>query len=142
MKKTPEYTCYNCLNGFHGQHSVSRGACGCTNLKHKKTSKRKKPYFILPSGGDNLGGPSLRWWIVCGPGLGRTNFHDKRLAQAAADCCNLVYVESKQDSRVAELVGALKYALTYGPDCATDNKLHAIQRDGAIEVLRRNGGKL
>ncbi len=47
-----------------------------------------KRYRTMKTGGDNLGGPSLNWWVILGPGLDRNHFQYRHDAVEAARVAN------------------------------------------------------
>ncbi len=48
-------------------------------------------YKVLKTGGDNLGGPALTWWMVLGPGLERNHFQHRHEAIEATRVANEAY---------------------------------------------------
>jgi hypothetical protein len=44
-------------------------------------------------------------------------------------------MDGQSDNIIRDLLRSLEYALTYGPECAMDNKMHANQRDAALKSM-------
>jgi hypothetical protein len=60
---------------------------------------KKNLYRVMKTGGDNLGGPSFSWWIVLGPGVGRTHYVKHATARDVAKMMNLAFAQGQMAAR-------------------------------------------
>ena len=58
--------------------------------------KTKNVYKVAKSGGDNLGGPALKWFIVLGPGVYLTHYPKRWEAKHVAVMMNLAWAEAQK----------------------------------------------